>query len=77
VTEEEALEMVRSVRGFPLLDGFRGRTPADVSALARVISVLSRLAAANAATVRTIEVNPLLVLDAGEGVLALDAVIET
>lgn len=77
VTEEEALEMVRSVRGFPLLDGFRGRTPADVSALARVISVLSRLAAANAGSVRTIEVNPLLVLDAGEGVLALDAVIET
>ncbi|NBB52630.1 CoA-binding protein [Rhizobium sp. CRIBSB] len=76
VTEVEALEMVRSVRGYPLLDGFRGRTPADVPALARAISALSRLAAANAGTVRTIEVNPLLVLDAGEGVLALDAVIE-
>jgi acyl-CoA synthetase (NDP forming) len=77
VTEQEALELVRSVKGFPLLDGFRGRKPADVFALARVISVISRLAAANADTVRTIEVNPLLVLDAGEGVLALDAVIET
>jgi acyl-CoA synthetase (NDP forming) len=77
VSEDEALEMIRSVKGFPLLDGFRGRPRADVPALARAVCALSRLAAANAKTVRTIEVNPLLVLDAGEGVLALDAVIET
>ncbi len=77
VSEDEALEMIRSVKGFPLLDGFRGRPKADVPALARAVCALSRLAAANATTVRTIEVNPLLVLDAGEGVLALDAVIET
>ncbi|HEY6869250.1 MAG TPA: acetate--CoA ligase family protein [Novosphingobium sp.] len=76
VSEAEALEMVRTIKGFPLLDGFRGRAPADVAALARAISQLSRLAAANADTVRTIEINPLLVRDAGEGVLALDAVIE-
>jgi len=77
VSEDEALEMIRSVKGFPLLDGFRGRPKADVPALARAVCALSRLAAANATTVRTIEVNPLMVLDAGEGVLALDAVIET
>ncbi len=77
VSEDEALEMIRSVKGFPLLDGFRGRPKADVPALARAVCALSRLAAANATIVRTIEVNPLLVLDAGEGVLALDAVIET
>jgi acyl-CoA synthetase (NDP forming) len=77
VDETEALEMIRSVKSFPLLDGFRGRPKADVPALARAVSALSRLAAANAGIVRTIEVNPLLVLNAGEGVLALDAVIET
>lgn len=76
VSEAEALEMIRSVRTFPLLDGFRGRAKADIGALARAISNLSLLAAANAATVRTIEVNPLLVQDEGAGVMALDAVIE-
>jgi acetate---CoA ligase (ADP-forming) len=76
VTEDEALEMIRSVKSYPLLNGFRGRPAADVPALARAICALSQLAAANAGTVRTIEVNPLLVLDAGQGVLALDAVIE-
>lgn len=76
VSEDEAMEMIRSVKSYPLLDGFRGRPKADVAALARAVSGLSRLAAANASTVRTIEVNPLLVLDEGEGVMALDAVIE-
>jgi len=76
VNEHEALEMIRSVRSYPLLNGFRGRPRADVAALASAISALSRLAAANADTVRTIEVNPLLVLNEGEGVIALDAVIE-
>ncbi len=76
VSEDEALEMIRSVKGYPLLDGFRGRAKADVPALARAISALSQLAAANASVMRTIEVNPLLVLDQGQGVLALDAVIE-
>lgn len=77
VDEAGAMEMIRAIRGFPLLDGFRGRPRADVAALAKAIAGLSRLAAANAATVRTIEVNPLLVMDEGQGVQALDAVIET
>jgi acyl-CoA synthetase (NDP forming) len=77
VSEEEALEMIRSVKGFPLLDGFRGSPKADVPSLARAVSALSRFAAANAGIVRTIEINPLLVLREGDGVLALDAVIET
>jgi acyl-CoA synthetase (NDP forming) len=77
VNEDEALAMIRSIRSFPLLDGFRGRPKADVAALAKAISAVSRLAAANADVVATIEVNPLLALDEGQGVLALDAVIET
>ena len=77
VDEGEAMAMIRAVRSAPLLQGFRGRPTADIDALASAISALSRLAAANAGTVRTIEVNPLLVRDAGCGVLALDAVIET
>jgi len=76
VSEDEAAEMIRSIKGFPLLDGFRGRPRADVAALARAVSGLSRLAAANADVLRTLEVNPLLALDEGQGVLALDAVIE-
>jgi len=77
VDEREALAMIRSIRSFPLLDGFRGRPRADIGALATAISRISQLAAANSETLKTIEVNPLLALDEGQGVLALDAVIET
>lgn len=75
VDEAVALDMLRELRAFPLLEGWRGAPPADVAAAARAVSILSRLAAANADTVDTIEVNPLRVLDRGNGVVALDAVI--
>jgi len=77
VSPEEAMEMIRSIRGFPLLDGFRGRPKADLAALAAAIAAVSQLAHANRSRVKTIEVNPLMVLPEGEGVVALDAVIET
>ena len=77
LAEDEALEMVRSVRGFPLLDGYRGKPKADVAALARAIAAVSRLAAANADRLQTLEINPILVMPEGQGVIALDAVIET
>jgi len=77
VSEEEALAMVRSVKGFPLLDGYRGKAKADVAALVKAIAGISRLATANADRLRTLEVNPILVMPEGCGVVALDAVIDT
>ena len=77
VSCDEAKEMIRSIRSYPLLDGFRGRPKADIPALARAISAVSRLAAANATAITTLEINPVLVLNEGEGILALDAVVET
>ncbi len=73
----EAEAMLRELRSWPLLDGWRGAPRADIAAAAQAISGLSILAAANADSVETIEINPLRVLPAGDGVLALDAVIET
>jgi acyl-CoA synthetase (NDP forming) len=77
VTVEEALEMIRSIRGFPLLDGYRGQPKADHAALSRAIAALSQLAVFNADTITTLEINPLVVMGEGKGILALDAVIDT
>jgi acyl-CoA synthetase (NDP forming) len=76
VSEAEAERMVRSLRGFALLDGARGRPKADVPALAQAIAALSRFALAAGPRLRSAEVNPLLVLPAGEGAFAADAVVE-
>jgi len=76
VTEPEAEAMIRALRGFPLLDGARGRPKADVAALARAVAALSRFGAAAGPRLLSAEINPLMVLPDGQGALAADAVIE-
>jgi hypothetical protein len=70
----EAEAMIRGLRGFALLDGARGRPKADVTALSRALAALSRFG--TLPRVASAEVNPLMVLPAGQGALAADAVIE-
>lgn len=72
----EAERLIRSLRGFPLLDGARGRARADVPELARALSNLSAFAAAAGERLLSIDVNPMLVLPEGQGCFAADAVIE-
>jgi acyl-CoA synthetase (NDP forming) len=68
--------MIRGLKGFPLLDGARGRPKADVAALAQALSRLSAFAVAAGPRLASIDVNPVLVLPQGEGCFAADAVIE-
>jgi acyl-CoA synthetase (NDP forming)/GNAT superfamily N-acetyltransferase len=60
----EAGEMVRSLSTFPLLDGYRGARPADVTALEDVLTRLGALAAAHPEIVE-LDCNPVMVLDRG------------
>jgi acetyltransferase len=75
VTAAEAHAMIAETRGAALLLGYRGRPVADVAALADVICRLSHLAADFRAEIAAIDVNPLMVLPAGQGVLAADALV--
>ena len=77
VGRDEAIEMLRELRSWPLLDGWRGGPRADVEAATEAIAGLSALAARNVDTAETIEINPLRLLSEGQGAVALDAVIET
>jgi succinyl-CoA synthetase beta subunit len=76
VSLAEALEMIGELRGSAMLHGTRGRPPADVDALAKAVVSFSEMAGALPPSVASIEINPLLVLPAGEGVLMLDVAIE-
>ena len=75
VDSAEALAMLRSLKAFPVLDGARGRPKVDLAAAAGAIVALSRFAAQQAATVAEVDINPLLVRPAGQGAVALDALI--
>ena len=71
----EAKRMIAELAGAGVLRGARGRVRCDFAALAVAVAALSRFAAAHADLIESVDVNPLVVLPEGEGVLALDALI--
>lgn len=73
VSTDTAWDMIREVRALQTLSGLRGRPKGDLAALARAISALSQLAVHPELQVLEAEVNPMLVMAEGEGVLAVDA----
>ncbi|CAG9193503.1 MULTISPECIES: acetate--CoA ligase family protein [Burkholderia] len=74
LSRDDALDMIRALRTWPLLDGYRGRPKADVDALADALVAFSRMAAQLGARLVEAEINPLFVLEAGHGVRAADGV---
>jgi acyl-CoA synthetase (NDP forming) len=64
--------MLDGIRGRALLDGFRGASAADRVALADAILRVSRLVE-DVPEVLELDVNPLLALEPGRGVMAVDA----
>jgi acyl-CoA synthetase (NDP forming) len=70
---DTAREMVREVKAFRALDGYRGKAKGDLEALAEAVVRLSQLA--EQADVAEAEINPLIIRQEGEGVVAVDAVV--
>ncbi|AZS80508.1 CoA-binding protein [Achromobacter spanius] len=75
VDEDMAMQMLRELKAFALLDGYRGKPRADLAAACRSIVAVGNAMLAAPATVAEIEVNPLLIKEAGQGVAVLDALI--
>ncbi len=72
VSEDEVEAAFRRLRLWPLLDGYRGRSKADVGAAVRAVMALQGVMEADARMVE-IEVNPLILR--ADGAVAVDAVI--
>lgn len=75
LSREDALEMARELKTWPLLDGYRGRPKADVESLAAAIVAFSQMVAQLGDRLIEAEINPLFVLPAGQGVSAADGVV--
>ena len=67
--------MARSLKTWPLLNGYRGRPVADVEALAQTIVAFSHMAAQLGERLLEAEINPVFVLPQGQGVRAADGVV--
>lgn len=65
--EAAAITLIGTLRSAKLLQGWRGAPAADMAALARLVSLVSRIAAAGQATISELELNPVIVHPAGPG----------
>lgn len=72
VTTGQAEAMLRRLRAWPLLAGFRGAAPADVKAAAEAVAAVSRAVAGLADHELEFEINPLVVAEEGGGAFAVD-----
>lgn len=73
ITLADAHAMMAEVKGLKALAGYRGKPAGDLGALAQALVALSRLA--HDPRVVECEINPLIVREAGRGVIAVDALV--
>lgn len=73
--EGEATAMIAGLRGAALLGPVRGAPPADVAALAETVQKLADFAWMHRHAIAEIDLNPIIVLAAGQGCVVADALI--
>lgn len=72
LTDKDAEAMIRSIRGHPLLEGYRGHPAADVEAIQDVLLRLSRMVT-EVPDIDELDMNPIIAKAPNEGCLVLDA----
>jgi acyl-CoA synthetase (NDP forming) len=72
LTDRDAREMVRSVRGYPLLEGYRGAPSCDVTAIEEALLRLSQMLGEQDG-IAEMDMNPIKVLAPGKGCIVVDA----
>ena len=71
LTDQDAGEMVRSVKAFKLLEGARGTTPADIGKVEEILLRLSQLVTDHPEVVE-LDINPLMISDKTGEAIAVD-----
>jgi acetyltransferase len=71
IGRNEARRMITGIKGYALLNGFRGKAPADVEAIERILVSLSNLVT-NHPEISELDVNPLIVHERGKGATVAD-----
>ena len=72
LTDRDVDELLHETKGFPLLQGYRGRPATDLGALRELLLRLSRLAD-DVPEVAELDLNPVIALAPGRGCRIVDA----
>jgi len=75
LSREEAREMIEKTRGSKMLYGFRGSPRADLATLTDTLIRVGRLAVDWTGRLEALDINPLLIMPEGQGVVAVDALL--
>jgi acyl-CoA synthetase (NDP forming) len=75
LTKERVMEALGELQCAPLFHGFRGRPRADLSAAADAILAVASLVQDSSVSIAELDINPLMLLAEGQGVVAADALI--
>ena len=68
VSRSDAYEMVRQIKGYPILGGIRGEEPSDIEAIVDIIMKVSSLVSANE-KISELDLNPVFVFKKGASVV--------
>ncbi|MBA7602564.1 hypothetical protein ES703_09657 [subsurface metagenome] len=68
LTKGDAYEMVKQIKGYPILEGIRGEEPSDIEAIVDIIMKVSRLASENEA-ISELDLNPVFIFKDGASVV--------
>ena len=72
LTDRDAEEMIRQIRGYRLLEGYRGHPPADIDAIKSVLLRVSRMVE-DIPEIRELDLNPIFALPPDQGCFVVDA----
>lgn len=72
ITKEEAKRMIRSIKAFPLLNGYRGQPKGDIDQLTDIMLKCCNLLMENPEIIE-LDLNPIIVFETGKGILVVDA----
>lgn len=72
LTEWDASDMVRAIKGYQLLQGYRGHPAVDLKAIKEVLLRISHLAEA-IPEISDLDLNPIFALPSGQGCRIVDA----
>ena len=72
LNEKDAWSMIREIKGYTVLEGVRGDSSSDMSAIVRVLMTVSQLAIDFENFISAMDINPLVVYPKGGGVKVLD-----
>ena len=73
LTRMDAMDMIKEIKGYPVLEGIRGQAGVDIEAIADVLMKVSALVTNEEARIEELDINPLIVYE--NGVKAADAMI--